>query len=212
MAVARCMDDDTRFSVFLSNYNHGRFLPRALEAILAQSVQPREIYLVDDGSTDDSAKIIRRFAAQNPVIRPVFRERNQGFMANVLDWLRTVKDEYIYISAADDVVLPFLFAKSLAMLTRHPEAGLCSALSTLIDERGHDLGLFPSPLPSRTPCYLTTADVARFLLPHGGWFMGNTVIYRRAALAAAGGLDRKLKSFADGRLSFSAAKSCAAGS
>ena len=187
-----------RFSVFLSNRNHACFLPMALEAILAQSVQPREVYLVDDGSTDNSASIIRQFAARNPVIRPIFREQSRGFITNVIAWLQLAEDEYLYIAAADDVVLPGFFEKSLAMLVNHPRAGLCSAFSGLIDESGNDLGILKTPYPSPTPCYIPPAEAARRLMRDDAWFMGNTVIYRRPALQDVGGFDNGLQSFADG--------------
>src|SRR5260221_386227 len=71
--------------VFLSNYNHGRFLPHALDALLAQSVQPRQIYLIDDGSTDDSVVILNRSAATSSIIRLVIHDRNRGIYANMAD-------------------------------------------------------------------------------------------------------------------------------
>jgi glycosyltransferase involved in cell wall biosynthesis len=41
-------------SVIIANFNYGRFLPDCLESIFAQTYQPIEVVVVDDGSTDDS--------------------------------------------------------------------------------------------------------------------------------------------------------------
>ena len=48
-------------SVVLPNFNHGELLPRALGALLDQTPAAKEIIVVDDGSTDDSVKIIEAF-------------------------------------------------------------------------------------------------------------------------------------------------------
>ena len=44
-------------SVVMANRNHARQLPRALDAVLSQSVRPREVIVLDDDSTDDSVRV-----------------------------------------------------------------------------------------------------------------------------------------------------------
>jgi glycosyltransferase involved in cell wall biosynthesis len=61
-------------SVVVPNYNHGKYLEFSLPALLRQSVQPLEIIVLDDVSTDNSVEVIRRFAAQSPLIRLVQNE------------------------------------------------------------------------------------------------------------------------------------------
>jgi len=48
-------------SVMMTNYNYGRYIAEALEAILTQSFQPKEVILVDDASTDNSIEVINEF-------------------------------------------------------------------------------------------------------------------------------------------------------
>jgi glycosyltransferase involved in cell wall biosynthesis len=61
-------------SVLINNYNYGRFLPAAIESVLAQNYRPVEIVVVDDGSTDESREIICRYKDR---IIPVFQQ-NKG--------------------------------------------------------------------------------------------------------------------------------------
>jgi hypothetical protein len=185
-------------SVFLPNYNHGQFLPQALDALLAQSVQPRQIYVVDDASTDDSAAIIARYAARSPIIRVVLNQENRGIYASMADFLAAASDDYLYFAAADDIVLPGFLAKSLALLERYPQAGLCSALVHLIAENGDERGLFETALPSRESCYLPPERCAKLLCRDESWIMGTTTIYRRDALLAAGGFHPELLGYTDG--------------
>jgi glycosyltransferase involved in cell wall biosynthesis len=187
-----------QLSVLMPNYNHGRYISEALDAILAQSVQPREICVVDDASTDDSRTVITRYAAQHPHIRPVFLQHNRGVLRNLQDWLLAAEDDFLYFAAADDKVMPGLFARSLALLTAFPESGLCSAAARLMDAGGRDLGGFPTPCPLRRDGYIPASYAARLLLRDDTWMMGNTTIYRRKALLDAGGFRPELAALTDG--------------
>lgn len=60
-------------SVIVDNYNYARFLPDALESVLAQSYSDFECIVVDDGSTDDSCYIIEKYARKDRRIKPVFK-------------------------------------------------------------------------------------------------------------------------------------------
>lgn len=186
------------FSVVVPNYNHARYLPTALDALLAQSRQPREIVVIDDASTDGSREVIAGYAARHPVIRPIYRDQNRGVVAAMNEFLHAAENPYIYFAAADDRVLPGYFAALLGLLERHPGVAFCSALTRIIDERGHDLGVFPTPLPIHDAGPITPREAEGHLMREGSWVMGNTVIYRRAALLDEGGFRPELGGFCDG--------------
>lgn len=188
-------------AVFLPNFNHARYLAEALDALLAQSVPPAFISVIDDGSTDESVQIIERYAAAHPHVRPVFHTENFGVERNMATWLAAVDTRYVYFGASDDVVMPGLFEQSLELLRRHPQAGLCSALCRLKDETGRDLGVLETPIHLKRSGYIGPADAGRLLLQDDGWFNGSTTIYHREKLVAAGGFDPELGSFTDGFVS-----------
>jgi hypothetical protein len=185
-------------SVVMSNYNYARFLPQALEAILAQSYRPKEIIIIDDASTDHSVAVIEQFACQEPLIRFIRNERNMGILHNLTRLLELASGDYLYGAASDDKVLPGFLEKSMSLLARYPQAGLCSTLSRLIDENGVDNGVFPNPVVAKVPSFLPPEKVRTLLTTLGSWFMGNTTIYRRTALIEAGGFRPELHSFTDG--------------
>lgn len=184
----------------MPNFNHARFLPEAIEAILEQSVAPAEFVIIDDCSTDNSVEIIESYAARHPVIRFIKNDMNRGVIPNMIDAAAQVTGEYLHFAAADDRILPGLYEKSLRLLAQYPEAGLCTARTFKIDEEGRNLGLFRGPVARRTSGYLPPAETRAALLRHGTWLATNTALYRRSVFLAEGGFRSELGPFCDGFL------------
>jgi len=184
--------------VFVPNYNHGKYIGEALQALLTQSRQPRAIYVVDDCSTDNSREVIEHYASLYPHLRATYLTENQGVIKNMNDWLRSVDDEYVYFAAADDVVLPHFFEKSLRLLADHPGAGLVSSLTVLMNEDGNAQVTAKTPRPLSGSGYLSPAEVAKKLYAEDSWINGNTVIYHRNTLLSVGGFNPELEGFTDG--------------
>ncbi len=189
---------ENTLSVAMANYNHGRFIGEALEAILAQSFRPLEIIVVDDASTDNSIEIVEEFVRRDPIVRLVRNERNIGAVRTFDLGLKEASGDYVFFPASDDKVLPGLLAQSMNLLKQNPRAGLCTALPVTLSESGENLGPRRIPIISRTPCYLTPERALAALRRYDGWFTGNTTIYKREALLEAGGFLPELGSYSDG--------------
>ncbi len=172
-------------SVIVPNYNHAAFLPEALEGILSQSFRPMEVIAVDDGSTDNSIEVIERFIQEFPIVRLIRNEQNRGVIFSTSRGLELASGDYVYFAAADDLVLPGFFEKSMNLLSRHPYAGLSSA----IVEGERDGMRIPVSLNdiSLNDCFLPPLDCIRLLRRRGSWMGGNSTVFRRGALIEAGG-------------------------
>ena len=74
-----------KVSILLTSYNHAQFLRQSIESILSQSFEDFELFIVDDGSIDESAEIIHSF--DDTRIHTVFHKQNQAGP----HWLRDIK-------------------------------------------------------------------------------------------------------------------------
>ena len=101
-------------SIIITNYNYGRFLGEAIESALAQTWQNREILFIDDGSTDDSVEVARRY----PIT--LFTQKNSGVCIARNNALSVARGEYVSFLDADDRLAPTAIEHMLARLRDTP--------------------------------------------------------------------------------------------
>lgn len=107
-------------SVVIPTYNYGRFLAEAIESALSQTRAPSEIIVVDDGSTDDTASIVKGFDAHVKYIK----QENAGVCAARNHGVRESTGELIAFLDADDRFEPTAIEKQAAIFESDPEVGL----------------------------------------------------------------------------------------
>jgi glycosyltransferase involved in cell wall biosynthesis len=179
-------------SVVLPNFNDAHVLPRALDAILAQSVPALEIIIIDDASTDNSREVIAEYARKHSSIRLEPNEKNCGIMHGMNKGLRLARGEFLVYAAADDEILPGLFEKSLKLLAQHPKGALCCSISDWWDEKTGFNWHMGVGMADR-PAYLSPAELFE-LEKRGRMFVaGNTCLFRKAPLVEAGEFIQELK-------------------
>jgi len=107
--------------------NEEKFFSEAIESVFTQTFENWELLLVDDGSTDASSEIARRYAAQNPG-RLFYLEhdnhQNRGMSASRNLGLRHARGDYIAFLDADDVWLPGKLEQQINILDSQPEAAM----------------------------------------------------------------------------------------
>lgn len=114
-------------SVIMPVYNAEAFLERAARSILDQTFADLELICVDDGSTDASAAILDRLAAQDPRVRVIHQE-NQGEGAARIAGFEAVRGEWLYSIDADDYALPTLIERCRAAAeSEHADMAICAA-------------------------------------------------------------------------------------
>jgi glycosyltransferase involved in cell wall biosynthesis len=116
-----------RCSVLLPVYNGGAFLQLAIESILNQDERDFEFLLIDDCSTDQSAKIIRHYAESDGRIRPVFHRENAGLAATLNEGLREARSDLIVRMDQDDVALAKRIGTQVEFMSERPEIAVAGS-------------------------------------------------------------------------------------
>ena len=106
-----------RVSVVIPNYNGAGWLPRCLDALVAQTFQDKEVLVVDNGSTDGSVSLLRERYAH---VRLIALARNTGFAAAVNTGICTARGEYVALLNTDTVARPGWLAALVQALDRDP--------------------------------------------------------------------------------------------
>jgi glycosyltransferase involved in cell wall biosynthesis len=186
-------------SVILPNYNHAKFIGRALAALLGQERAADEIIVIDDGSTDDSVAVIGRIAATAPTIRLLRNPQNVGVIPTLQRGLEAARGKYVYFAASDDWVFPGFFALALRRLEADPDMGLFCGEAMLIDGASNrPYAVRPAVRPRLRAGRIEAAAVQQLLRSTDNWILTGSAIFRRDCVIWAGGFDARLGSFADG--------------
>lgn len=106
-----------RISVILPVYNGMAYLTAAIDSILAQTFSDFELIMIDDGSTDDSLKILDDYVLKDSRVRVVVRE-NRGLATTLNDAIDMAQGAWIARMDQDDIALPHRFARQLEWLDK----------------------------------------------------------------------------------------------
>ena len=192
---------DRQLAVVLPNFNHARYLTRAITAILGQSRPPDELIVIDDASTDDSRDVILSHQARYPALIALFNERNLGALRTLQSGLEAARSRYIYFAAADDEILPGFFENALGVLERTPSVGLFCGETILVDgESNRSIGFRPIVRPSRKAGPISAGEVAKLLARADNFIHTGSAVFRTRSALAKGGFVIETGSFSDGLL------------
>jgi len=174
-------------SVVVPTYNQAPFLAETLESILAQSLSITEVIVVNDGSTDSTEEILRRYRGTISVVtsenRGVSSARNIG--------LERTETTYVAFCDSDDVWHPDKLAAQMERLRRRNSSQWCLCAVTLIDEFGEPIG----EMPVGTEGWVFRPIVQ--LQPNTLMGGGSGLLVETRLAKALGGFDTSLSTSAD---------------
>jgi len=172
-------------SVMMPAFNAGAFIAQAIEAVQAQTFDDWELVCYDDGSTDNTAEIVRSYADNDSRIRFVQGVHGgRGKARNAA--LAYCRGSFVAMCDADDVSLPHRFERQVAYLNEHPEIAAVGAFQIPFS------GAQPAGERQVITWPVGSADIAaRFDSLRMG--MPNCVaMIRRSCFDQFGGFDEKL--------------------
>ncbi|WGL53308.1 glycosyltransferase [Nocardioides sp. BP30] len=160
--------------------NGERFLARALDGLLAQTLTDLEIIISDNASTDATPEIAAKYVALDPRVRYVRQTRDLGAAGNHNAVRALATGRYFAWASDDDLYAPTLFERCLAALEADPELALAHAQSAFVDADDEVIAPAPYLLDTDSP---DPAERLRSLLHVSGgndfYGVARTDLFRR---------------------------------
>jgi glycosyltransferase involved in cell wall biosynthesis len=170
-------------SIVMPVYNAERYVAQAVESILTQTFGDFEFLIVDDGSTDDSLRILRDYERRDNRVRLISRP-NTGYVIALNEMLAMAKGEFVARMDADDISLPERIGRQVAFLREHTDVACVGTSSDRIDAKGRRIG--------QVRHQLNDDEVFAGLLRGDNPVLHPSVMMRADAAKGAGGYDTSL--------------------
>ena len=173
------MENDQDVFAVVPSYNHGGFIEKCLRSIFRQTVAPKKLLVIDDGSTDGSPEIIANALKDCPFDSELIVRENRGLCATLNQAYSLSEGKYFAYLGADDLWFPTFFEARIKLLENRPEAILGYGHAYFIDENDAILDSSADFLPGKE---LYEAGNARELVMNATAPISSTVFYRRSVL------------------------------
>lgn len=188
---------DGKVTVGIPCYNHARFLPAAVDSVLAQTRQVDEIIILDDCSTDDFKTIVLQFT--DPRIRVMAFDENRGMQEAYNQMAFRAQGEFFVALAADDTLAPTFVERALAEFKAHPWTELVASHTDFIAEDGTPFKGDHPFLHIQKPQNQHNRQAFLAVLHGGNQYFG-AGMYRTMALSEVGGWEKQYKVISDYQL------------
>jgi glycosyltransferase involved in cell wall biosynthesis len=170
-------------SVVVPLYNHAAYIGEAIASVLSQGAVVKEVVVIDDGSTDDSATVMERLAQQDKRIR--FEcQANQGAHATINAGLGRCTGDLLTILNSDDAYMPGRLATLAAALDADPGADIAASGLQFMDGMGASVA---NPWYEEALAFHRAGAELGVALVNGNFLMTTSnLVFRRAAFEAVG--------------------------
>lgn len=168
-----------KISIILPTYNGARTVARAIESVIGQTFSSWELLVIDDGSTDGTAEVVKKYTESDARIRYLRNEVNLGIQKTLNRGIAESKGDYIARIDDDDAwAEPAKLALQAAYLDEHPHCVLVGTGTISVDKNGREITRYLSPE--------SDASVRGHML-FRNCFVHSSVMFRKDAVMQAGG-------------------------
>jgi glycosyltransferase involved in cell wall biosynthesis len=136
--------DNPLVSVVIAAYNMADYLPLAVQSVLAQTYQPVEVVVVDDGSTDHTAEAMAPLLGDSRVV--YVKQKNGGQAVAKNRGIQESRARYVAFLDADDLWTADKLELQMPLLLKSPAVGVVYSRVGYIDEHGSDTGVADNEL------------------------------------------------------------------
>jgi len=127
-----------KITVYITCYNYAKYVEKAIQSVLSQTIQDFELLIIDDGSTDESREIIQKFENEEQV--KIIFQQNKGLNATNNVAINHARGQYIIRLDADDYFQPEALGVMSSILDSDDELGLVFPDYYYVDIEGNRTG------------------------------------------------------------------------
>ena len=186
------MDNDRKidrpsFSIVVPLYNHERYIEEALRSVLAQTWQPLDIVLVDDGSSDNGLDQARKILAGFPNA-VIIAQENAGAHNAINRAIGLSKGSHIAVLNSDDIFLPSKLERCARLFIQNPEADLVFGRVNIVNSESEPVRNETSEWLERSYAFFQrTGDLTLSLLNENFAVTTSNFVFTRDLAEKAGG-------------------------
>ena len=156
----------------ITSHNHAAYVIEAVRSALAQTKAPREVVVVDDGSTDGSVQLLRELELAEPLVR-VVSQPNQGVILARNRALQEATADWVALLDSDDALEPTFIESTWAGLVQQADPRVAFVYTDAL-------------LVGATTRIVTSRSFSPFALSLGNYVVNCCLLSRDAALAVDG--------------------------
>lgn len=115
-----------KFAIFITSYNYAEYISQAIESVINQSDPDWRLYIFDNGSTDNTYEVVKKYLEKDSRISWKKREQNIGSIPNIIEGFKEIDADYISTLQADDWLEPNFVTDAKKAFAENPEIPFCA--------------------------------------------------------------------------------------
>jgi len=168
-------------SVVLPTYNGQDWITRSVNSILAQSFTNFELIIIDDGSSDNTFEILKKFKDKRIKL---FRQNNRGLAKTLNIGIKISRGKYIFRQDQDDISFPNRFMEQIVVMEKKRDLGFLGTWAEILNE---------SRIVRRFHKHPVDANAINYFLLFSNPFVHSSMILRKNKLTEVNGYSEDLK-------------------
>jgi glycosyltransferase involved in cell wall biosynthesis len=188
------MEVADRITVICIAYNHEKWIEQTLESVQLQDYYSKELIVVDNGSTDQTAEKIRSWINNSSgklSVQAYFIKESQPYCRLFNDMLAKVQSQYVADLSGDDVLYPDHLSTSISVLRRSSEAAFAFSDAYILDERGEVKTFYKRNLAGELTESIELSNLYETLIQRS-FICSPTMVFHTSILRKDGGYDESL--------------------
>lgn len=188
------MEVADRVTVVCIAYNHEQWIEETLESVRLQDYYAKELIIVDNGSTDETAEKIRHWVNQSSgqlSVQTVFHKEMQPYCQLFNQILANIDSQYLVDLSGDDVLYPDHLSSSIRELQLAPFAGFVFSDAYILDQMGEVKTFYKRDLSGELTEEIEVSNIYVTLIQRS-FICSPTVVFNTAILRKEGGYDESL--------------------